>query len=92
MRQKLVEWIMKISNVSESPIARDNLLSMRQLHNEIIASLDHGGLIGVRHANTHYVIISDTMFHSLEPTKLRPMIDNEKIMCGCAIFNTSKHF
>ena len=26
LRQKLVEWIMKISNVRESPIARDTLL------------------------------------------------------------------
>ena len=64
LRQKLVEWIMKNSNVCESPIVRDTLLitdaesrvkqrvtkvllrcSMRQLHNEIIASLDDGVLL-----------------------------------------------
>ena len=62
MRQKLVEWTMKNSNVREYPITCDNLLitdteygvkwivmkllpecSMRQLHNELIASPDDGG-------------------------------------------------
>ena len=60
--QKLVEWIMKNSNVRESTISRDTLIindaesgvkrrvpklllecSMRQLHNEFIASPDDGG-------------------------------------------------
>ena len=31
------------------------------------------------------------MLYSLAPTKLRPMIDNHKMMCGCAICNTSKY-
>ena len=64
MRQELVDWIMKNSNVRQSPITRDTLpitdadtkvkrrvpknlleLSMRQLHNELIASPDDGGLL-----------------------------------------------
>ena len=64
---------------------------MRQLHNEIIASPDDGGLLGARHAETNDVIISDTMLSSLAPTQLRPMKDNHKMMCGCAICNTSKY-
>ena len=35
--------------------------SMRQLHNELIASPDDGGLVGARHAITNDLIISDTM-------------------------------
>ena len=65
--------------------------SMRQFHNELIASPDDGGLVGSRHAITNDVIISDTMLCSLAPPQLRPMPDNHKIMCGCAIFNTSKY-
>ena len=65
--------------------------SMRQLHNELIASPDDGGLVGSRHAITNDVIISDTMLCSLAPPQLRPMTDNHKMMCGCAIFNTSKY-
>ena len=38
------------------------------------------------------MIISDTILHYLAPTQLRPMIDHQKMMCGCVIFNTSKHF
>ena len=38
--------------------------SMRQLHNELIASPDDGGLVGARHAITNYVKISDTMLRS----------------------------
>ena len=37
------------------------------------------------------VIISDTMLCSLAPPQLRPMTDNQKMMCGCAICNTSKY-
>ena len=111
LRQKLVEWIMKNSNVCESPIARDTLLitdeesgvklivpklllefSMRQLHNELIVSPYYGGLFGARHADTNYVIISDKMLRFLAPPQLNPMTDNQKMMCGCAIFNTSKYF
>ena len=110
MRQEIVDWIMKNSNVLQSPINRDTLLivyedtkvkhrvlklllecSMRQLHNELIASPDDGGLLGARHAKTNDVIVSDTMLRSLAPTQLRPMIDNQKMMCGCAICNTSKY-
>ena len=64
---------------------------MRHLHNELIASPDDGGLVGARHAITNDVIISDTMLRSLAPPQLRPMTDNHKIMCGCAICNTSKY-
>ena len=31
------------------------------------------------------------MLCSLAPPQLRPMIDNQKMMCGCAICNTSKY-
>ena len=105
-----MEWITKNPNVSEYPMARDNLLtidsesrvkwkvpktltecSMRQLHNEIIDSPDEGGLLGSRHANTHYVIFSDTILSPLAPPQLRPITDHHKIMCGCDICNTSKY-
>ena len=65
--------------------------SMRQLHNELIASPDDGGLVGARHAIQNDVIISDTMLCSLAAPQLRPMTDNYKMMCGCAICNTSKY-
>ena len=65
--------------------------SMRQLHNELIASPDDGGLFGSINAITNDVIISDTMLRSLAPPQLRPMTDNQKMMCGCAIYNTSKY-
>ena len=65
---------------------------MQQLHNVPIASPDDGVLIGARHANTDDVIISDTMIRSLSLPQLHPMTDHEKIMCGCAICNTSKYF
>ena len=32
------------------------------------------------------------MLRSLEPPQLRPMTDHHKMMCGCAICNTSKSF
>ena len=79
MRKETVNWIMKNSNVFQSPITRDTLLiadadtkvkirvpklllecSMLQLHNDLIASPDDGGLLGSRHAKTNDVIISDT--------------------------------
>ena len=66
--------------------------SLRHLHNEIIASPDYGGLIGARHADTNDVIISYKMLCSLEPPQLSPMTDHQKMMCGCAICNTSKYF
>ena len=110
LRKKTVDWIMKNSNVRQSPITRDTLLiadaytkvklrvpnlllecSMRQLHNELIASPDDGGLVEARHAETKDVIISDTMLRSLAPPQLRPMTDNHKMMCSCAICNTSKY-
>ena len=64
---------------------------MRHLHNEIIASPDDGGLLGARYADKNDVIIFDTMLRSLAPPQLRPMIDNHKMICGCAIYNTSKY-
>ena len=65
--------------------------SMRQLHNELIASPYNGGLLGARHAQTNDVVIIDTMLRSLAPPQLRPMTDNHKMMCGCAICNTSQY-
>ena len=65
---------------------------MHQLRNDIIASPHDGGLIGSRHANANDMIISDTMLWSLGPTKLRPMKNHQKIMCGYAICNTSNYF
>ena len=65
--------------------------SMRQFHNELTASPDDGGLVGARHAETNDVIISDTMLRSLAPPQLRPITDNKKLTCGCAICNTSKY-
>ena len=40
---------------------------MKQLRNELIASLDDVGLVGARHAISNDVIISDTMILSLPP-------------------------
>ena len=65
--------------------------SMQHLHNYLIDSPDDGGLVGARHVITNDVIISDTMLRSLAPPQLRPMTDNYKMMCGCAICNTSKY-
>ena len=65
---------------------------MQQLHNELISSPDDRGLLEAIHADTDYVIISDTMLRSLVPPQLFPMIYHHKMMCGCAICNTSKHF
>ena len=111
LKQKLVEWIMKKSNVRESPISCDTLLitdveygvkrrvpkllldcSMQQLQNELTASIYDGGLLGARYADTNDVIIGDTILRSLALPQLHPMIDNHKMMCGCAICNTSKYF
>ena len=66
--------------------------SMKQLHNEIIASPDDGVFLGSRHSNTNDVIVSDTMLRSLAPPQLRPMIDHHKMMFGWAICNTSYYF
>ena len=65
--------------------------SMRKLHNALIASPDDGGLVGDRNAITNDVISSDTMLRSLATTQLHPMTDNQKMMCGCAIYITSKY-
>ena len=64
---------------------------MRQLNNELIASPDDGGLLEARHSDTNDVIISNTMLRSLSPPQLRIMTYNQKMICGCAIFNTSKY-
>ena len=66
--------------------------SMRQFHNELIASTYDGGLLGARHDNTNDVIISDTMLRYLAPPQLLPMTDHHKMMCGCAICNASTYF
>ena len=65
--------------------------SMRQFHNDLIASPDDGSLLGARHDNTNNVIISDTMLRPLAPPQILPMTDHHKMMCGCAICNTSKY-
>ena len=65
---------------------------MRQLHNELIALPDYGGLLGARHADKNDVVISDKILRSLAPPQLRPMINHHKMMCGCAICNTSNYF
>ena len=65
---------------------------MRQLHNELIASPNDGGLLESRHADTNDVIISDSILRSLAPPQLLPMKYHHKMMCGYAIFNTSKYF
>ena len=65
---------------------------MQQLYDELIASPYDSGLLGARHANTNYVIISDTMLSSIVSPQLRPITDHHKMMCGCAIYNTSKYF
>ena len=62
------------------------------MHNDLIDPPDDVGLLGAIHANRNYVIISDTMLRFLAPPQLCPMTDNHKIICGCAIFNTSKYF
>ena len=66
--------------------------SMRQFHNELIGSSDDGVLLGARHTDTNDLIISDTMLCSLAHPQLRPMTYHHKMMCGCAICNTSKYF
>ena len=66
--------------------------SMQQLQNDIIASPYDGGLLVSIHATTNYVIISDTMLRSLAPPQLSPMTDHYKMICGCAICNTSNCF
>ena len=73
-------------------IVTKNLLeySMRQLHNELIASPDYEGLIEAIHSDTNNLIISDTMLRSLSHPQLRPITDHHKMMCGRAICNTSQ--
>ena len=66
--------------------------SMRKFHNELIDSTYDGGLLGSIHADTYDVIISYTMLCYLSPPQLLPMVDNQKMMCGCAICNTSNNF
>ena len=66
--------------------------SMRKLHNELISSPYDGGLLGGRHADTNDAIFSDTMIFSLEPPQLRPMAYHQKMMCACAICNSSEYF
>ena len=65
---------------------------MTSTHNEVIASPDNGGLLGVIHANTNDGTISDTMLRYIAPPKLHPIIDHRNMLCGCAICNTSKYF
>ena len=66
--------------------------TMQQLHNKLITPLADGGLLGSIRADINYVIVSDTMIRSLAPPQIRPLTDHQKMMCGCAICNTSKYF
>ena len=66
--------------------------SMQQLHNDLIASPHDGDLLGSISSDKNYLIISDTILRSLAPHRLCPMTYNHKMMCGCAIVNTSKYF
>ena len=52
---------------------------MRQFHNELITSTYDGGLLGAIHADSNYLIISDTMLPSLELPQLSPMTDHQKL-------------
>ena len=65
---------------------------MPQLQNEIITSPYDRGVLEFKHEDTNDGIISDTMLHYLSPPQLRPMIDNQKMMCSCVICNNSKYF
>ena len=65
---------------------------MLKLNIELIASPDDVGLLGAIHTNTNDVIISYIMLRYLAPPQPRPMTDHQKMMCGCAICNTSKYF
>ena len=64
---------------------------MRQFYNYLIASPYYGGLLGSRQADTNDLISSYTMLRSLSSPQLRPITDNQKMMCRCAICNTSKY-
>ena len=66
--------------------------SMQQLHNELIALPDDGGLLGARYADTNDVIIIDTIICLLAPPQLLTMIDHHKMMYGFDVCNTSKYF
>ena len=78
---------MKNSNVREFPIARDILLITYAE-----SGVKQRGLLGSIHANTNDAISSHTIICYLAPPQLRPMIDHQKMMCGCAICSTSKYF
>ena len=65
---------------------------MQKLHNELIASPADGVLLGATNSDKTDAIISDTMLCSLAPPELRPIKDHHKMMCGCAICNTSNYF
>ena len=65
--------------------------SIRQLHSKIITLPDNVVLLGAINSDINDVIISDTMLRSLAPPQLHPMTYHQKMMCGCAICNTSKN-
>ena len=97
VRQSPIAHDTSLINDTESGVKRrvPKLLlecSWQKLHNEIITSPDDGGLLGAINANKNDVIISNTMLLSLEPPQIRPIKYHHKIMCGCAICNTSKYF
>ena len=64
---------------------------MQQLHNELTASPDDGVLPVFRHYDINDVISSDTIICSLAHPQLLPITDHHKIICGCAICNTSEY-
>ena len=66
--------------------------SMRQFHNELIASPYDGGLLVPLNADTNDVIISGKALRYLAPPQIRPIADSHKMMCSCSICYTSKYF
>ena len=85
LRQKLVEWTMKNSNVRESPIACDILL-ITDAESEVkrrvpkllpLCSMQQFTMRSSLHQMMEVYLDPDTPI---------------KMMCGCAICNTSKYF
>jgi hypothetical protein len=59
-------------------------ISIRELHNDLIAPPKSGGLAEARDAEGH-VIISDSVLRCLLPPQLRKMTERHKQMCGCEV-------
>ena len=73
------------------------LISIRELHNDMLKHPSEGGLEGARDANGN-AVISDTALRNNLPFNLRPLGERHKQVCGCEIctivkkyHNTLKH-